>query len=133
MGVDGSVHRRVFGRRRRANVVGGRQYRHEVKVSAEEEGLLLRLAQDQGVTVPRLLVESALAFDRGETVSERRNALAELFALHRLLGSIANNVNQIARATNASGEVQADLRSALVAVRRIADRIDNALDGLRLR
>lgn len=47
---------RLFARRRRANVDGGRQHRHEVKVSPEEEGMLLRLAEAQHVTIPRLLV-----------------------------------------------------------------------------
>ena len=122
---------RQFARRRRANVEGGRPHRHEVKVSPEEEGILLRLAAEQRVTVPRLLVESALAA-RSETPSERRNAMAELFALHRLLASISNNVNQMAKATNATGEVQEELSATLSAVRRTALRIDDAIDGLSL-
>ena len=86
---------RLFARRRRANVDGGRQHRHEVKVSPEEEGMLLRLAEAQHVTIPRLLVESALASATSETPTERRNAMAELFALHRLLAAVSNNVNQM--------------------------------------
>ena len=101
-------------------------------MSPEEEGMLLRLAAEQGVTVPRLLVESALAAEAGETPSERRNAMAELFALHRLLASISNNVNQMAKATNATGEVQTELGATLSAVRRTAERIDQAIDGLSL-
>jgi len=122
---------RQFARRRRANVEGGRPHRHEVKVSPEEEGILLRLAAEQRVTVPRLLVESTLTA-RSETPSERRNAMAELFALHRLLASISNNVNQMAKATNATGEVQEELSATLSAVRRTALRIDDAIDGLSL-
>ena len=94
--------------------------------------MLLRLAAEQGVTVPRLLVESALAAEVGQTPSERRNAVAELFGLHRLLASISNNVNQMAKATNATGEVQAELGATLAAVRRTAERIDEAIDGLSL-
>lgn len=123
---------RLFSRRRRANVDGGRQHRHEVKVSPEEEGVLLRLAEAQHVTIPRLLVESALASGRSETPTERRNAMAELFALHRLLAAVSNNVNQMAKATNATGEVQAELSATLKAVRRTARRIDDAIDGLSL-
>ena len=62
---------RLFARRRRANVEGGRQHHHKVKVTPEEEGMLLRLAEAQHVTIPRLLVESALAalvVDRPESV-----------------------------------------------------------------
>ncbi|PYF96345.1 mobilisation protein (MobC) [Georgenia satyanarayanai] len=100
-------------------------------MSPEEEGVLLRLAAEQRVTVPRLLVESALTAG-AETPSERRNAMAELFALHRLLASISNNVNQMAKATNATGEVQEELTATLAAVRRTALRIDEAIDGLSL-
>ena len=119
-------------RRRRANVRGGRQHRHEVKVSPEEEAMLLRLALDQGVTVPRLLVESALAAAPGETLTERRATLAELFKIYRLLGNIANNVNQIAKATNATGEVQREMASTFAAVRRAAERVDTTIERLGL-
>ena len=84
------------------------------------------------VTIPRLLVESALASATSETPTERRNAMAELFALHRLLAAVSNNVNQMARATNATGEVQAEMSATLDAVRRTAVRIDDAIDGLSL-
>lgn len=46
---------------RRRNVKGGRVARHIVKVSPEEEGQLLALALQYKVTVPKLLVDSALA------------------------------------------------------------------------
>ncbi|WP_235857242.1 MobC family plasmid mobilization relaxosome protein [Occultella glacieicola] len=103
-----------------------------MKVTPEEEAVLLRLALAQEVTVPRLLVESALASETGETATERRNAIAELFRAHRLLAAISNNVNQMAKATNATGEVQEDLVETLRAVRRTAGRIDEAIDGLSL-
>lgn len=129
---DDKATGRLFARRRRANVPGGRQHRHEVKVTPEEEGMLLRLAEVQHVTIPRLLVESALAAERGETVTERKQILTELFALHRFLAAISNNVNQMARATNATGVVHGDLRVTLAKVRETAERIDTAIDALGL-
>lgn len=123
---------RLFARRRRANVAGGRRFEHKVKVTSEEEDLLLGLAQAQRVTVPRLLVESALAAGSSQTPTERRDAIAELFRVHRLLAAISNNVNQMAKATNATGEVQDELVVTLRAVRRTAERIDAAIDGLAL-
>lgn len=122
----------MFARRRRANAEGGRQHSHRVKVTPAEEGMLLRLAEAQHVTVPRLLVESALAAASSETPTERRDAIAELFRLHRLLAAISNNVNQMAKATNATGQVQDELEATLAAVRRTAERIDDAIDGLSL-
>jgi hypothetical protein len=129
---DETTDGRPSERRRRANVTGGRHARHEVKVSAEEEGRLLRLALAQGVTIPRLLVETTLASEAGETVTERRTAITKLFELHRLLAAVSNNVNQIAKATNATGEWQAETAAALDAVRRTAQRIDDAVDELSL-
>lgn len=123
---------RLFARRRRANVDGGRQHHHKVKVTPEEEGMLLRLAKAQHVTIPRLLVESALASESSETPTQRKQAMVELFALHRLLAAISNNVNQIARHANATGEVEPATVSTLAKVREVAERIDAAIDGLGL-
>lgn len=123
---------RMFARRRRANVAGGRQHHHKVKVTPEEEAQLLLLAEAQRVTIPRLLVEAALASAPGETTTERRDAITELFRLHRLLAAISNNVNQIARATNVTGDVHEELVATLRAARRTAERIDTAIDGLSL-
>ena len=122
----------LFGRRRRANVEGGRRHQHKVKVSPEEEAVLTRLAAEQQVTIPRLLVESALAAESSETPTQRKQAIAELFALHRLLAAVSNNVNQIARATNATGEAQEETSVTLAKVRQVAVRIDEAVDGLML-
>ena len=132
-GSDLSPQSRRRDRRRRENVEGGRQTRHEVRVSPEEEGILLRLALAQQVTIPRLLVESALASEMVETTTERKQAMAELFAMHRLLAGIANNVNQIAKATNATREVQPATVQTLAKVREVADRIDQAIDALTIR
>lgn len=87
--------------RRRRRGEGGRHHRHEVKVTLQEEALLRQLAVARRVSVPRLLVESAIA-GGVETASERHDAIEELFKVHRLLAKLANNVNQIARAANAS-------------------------------
>lgn len=121
---------RAFTRRRRANATGGRLHFHKVGVTPEEGGELARIAAAQHVTVPRLMVEAALSSERGETPTERRQAMAEMFAAHRLLAAISNNVNQMAKATNATGELPAELTATLAAVRRVAERLDEAIDGL---
>jgi hypothetical protein len=73
---------------------------------SEVEGVGLRArAAGLGVSVPRLLVESALS--GVETPAERRAWIAEVFELRRLLATIANNINQLARTANISGEVAA--------------------------
>lgn len=105
-----------LGRRRRANVAGGRQHSHRVLVTPEEEARLVRLAESARVTVPRLLIEAALAVGAGggETPTQRRDAMAELFAVRRLLAAVSNNVNQIARHANAGEQFPADATQDVV-------------------
>ena len=126
---DAAARRREQRRRRRANAAGGRRLRHTVKVTEAEEQLLTERASEQGITVPRLLVEAALA-GGGETATQRREVAAELFATYRLLAAISNNVNQIAKATNATGDAQPETAATLEAVRRTALRVDAALEGM---
>lgn len=121
---------RALARRRRENAPGGRRHRHSVLVTPEEEGVLVRLAAEQGVTVPRLLVEAATAERAGETASDRRELLTELFGVHRALGAVGNNLNQLTRAANASGDLAVELEHTLAAVRRQLMRLDDTLDGL---
>src|SRR5213079_508513 len=81
---DGSPNRSTA-RRRRSNAADGpRRIAHLVKVTAIEEAQLVVRAEQQRVTVPRLLVEAALS-DRTETPTVRRDAMAELFAVRRAL------------------------------------------------
>ena len=100
-----------------------------MKVTEVEGDALAARAAELAVSVPRLLVESALA-PVGEMASERRAAMVELFAARRLLAAVSNNVNQVAKATNATREVQADLVATLAAVRSVVFRIDECLEAV---
>jgi hypothetical protein len=113
-------------RRRRANVDGGRMHRHEVKVSPEEEAQLLALAEKHRVTIPRLLIEAALS-EGTENPSERRDQFMQLSALQRLVGTVANNINQIARHANATGDVPAEAAASIAHARAVIIRIDRQL------
>lgn len=117
---------------RRRRVLGGRHKRYIVRVSDVEEGYLRRLALAHRVSVQRLLVESTMAAGAGESLAERRAVIANLFALYRLAANIANNVNQIAKVANTTGEVRLELAAVLDAVRRVAVRIDAQIDELSL-
>lgn len=120
---------RTLRRKRRENVPGGRHHSHRVLVTPAEEAQLARLAAQQRVSVPRLLVEASLA-GTAETATERREAMVELFAIRRLLAAVSNNVNQVARHANAGEEFPQDAEASLAAVRRVVDRIDDAIEGL---
>ncbi len=94
----------------------------------QEERLILRAAERR-ITVARLLVESALA--GGADAAKAKSELAgELFRISRLLGKIGVNVNQIARATNATLEAQPQMAGALQAVGRVCARIESLLDDV---
>jgi hypothetical protein len=91
------------GRVRRAREPVPRHVIHKVKLTAEEREQLRRRAAELGVSVPRLMVESALS--GVETPTDRRRMVAELFETRRLLATVANNVNQLAHSANISGQV----------------------------
>lgn len=109
-------------RARQSNVVGGRTVVHKVKLTPEQKVALQARAEDRGVTVSRLMVESSLA-DRQGFASRRE--LVDLFAMSNALSALSNNMNQIAKVANGSGSVPADLVHTLDAVRRLVWRLDD--------
>jgi type IV pilus biogenesis protein CpaD/CtpE len=102
---------------------------HRVKVTAEQEQRLQGLAAGRGITVARLLVESALA-GGAESAGARAAVAAELAVAVRALGRVGVNVNQIARVTNATGEIQDGTAAALRAVEVAAAGVQTVLADL---
>ena len=119
---------RRLSRRRARNVPGGRPFKHEVKVTEAEEAKLVVAAAQHRVTIPRLLVMSALERSDEITAADKRELLVELFRVNRLLGNMANNVNQVAKAVNSTGEVPPQTphvyNAAFNAIRRVNETID---------
>lgn len=74
-------------------------------------------------------MESALS-PAGQTPSQRQAVITELFALHRTLAGIANNINQMAKATNTTRALSPDLSETFELTRRLAERIDDTIDRL---
>ena len=124
---------------RRRRVAGGRQHRHVVRVTPEEEARLLVLAGQYKVSVAKLLVDSALAAGAAKSSAATatpaggsagpvdRAVAVELFAAVRQLAGIATNVNQIARKANTTGEVAAETPATLREVRECAASIEALL------
>jgi hypothetical protein len=122
--------RRLFGRQRRANDNdGARQKRYTVKANKEEQTQLEARALVRGVTVPRLMVESALNLHI-ETDTDRKEAIAELFALRRLLANVANNVNQMAKYANEERAFPADADAIVKEYRALVPQISAAVERL---
>ena len=95
-------------------------------MTAEEEAVLVRLADQAGVSVPRLLVESTVAEDR-VTATDRKAMLVALFDLSRVLGGVANNLNQLARHANATGEFPPGAFAVREQVRVLLPRVEQVL------
>src|SRR5699024_7478416 len=107
---------------------GGRTVRREVRLTEFEDNALMLKASAQGVSVQRLMVESALTFETGETATERRDAIGVILQAQRQLAAIGNNLNQIARATNAGEPIEAGITRSLEYLRSVMRRLDGAAD-----
>lgn len=123
---------RALRRRRLPNVDGGRPFTHQVMASAEEEAAIQARAKVLGVTVPRLLLESALAAPTTDSVTglppaDKLEICDRMYSLSVLVRQIGTNVNQIAKAANATGTVGDELDATAAAVRRTLERIDAAM------
>lgn len=105
---------------------GRRGVLHKVRVTAEQEAVLVAKANRHGWTVARLLAESALRGSAEDAAAVKR-LTGELFDLQRAFAAVGNNLNQIARATNATLEAQPETDGALQAVGRVCVRIEMLL------
>ena len=121
--------RRLFGRQRRANVDVPRDRRYTVKVNAEEDTQLRARAVVAGVTVSRLMFESAMNAHI-ETDTARQEVIAEFFAVRRLMANVANNVNQLAKYANTESVFPQDAEAIVAEYRAIVPRLSDALDRL---
>jgi Bacterial mobilisation protein (MobC) len=116
-------------RGRQRSVRGGRVIAHKVKVLADQEARLQGLAAEQGVSVSRLLVESALAGD-GWTSAQRRELVRQLLAARRDLAGLATNVNQLARWANTVERFPRDARERVGRIDEAIARLERAVAGL---
>ncbi|GAA2130915.1 hypothetical protein GCM10009825_12220 [Arthrobacter humicola] len=127
--TDEKAARSRLTRRRRENSPAGTKKHRDLWVTAEEEAALVTRAEREKVTVPNLLISSALS-EQSDSPTERRAIAAELMSLHNLLARSSNNINQLARQANATSEFPVEAREALKHLRSVAMRIDDAIDGL---
>ncbi|WP_405183719.1 MobC family plasmid mobilization relaxosome protein (plasmid) [Nocardia sp. NBC_01377] len=109
-------------RKRQANIADGRRHRHVVKLSDAEEEDLTRRAEEAGVSVARLLVESAQ--DSGRVEAGRAHAAMQLLELDTELRRIGSNLNQLVRYAHQQREIPEHLGDALHAVTRACLSVD---------
>lgn len=133
--TDGTGRRpgRLGARRRSREPGNPRTIRHVVRVDqATEKQLVERAAEGGFLNVVDLMVESALA--GGADSAQAAHELAgELYRVTRFLGKVGVNINQIARATNATLETQPETVAAMEAVERAIARLEDLLSELGAR
>jgi uncharacterized protein (DUF1778 family) len=98
-------HGRGGGGRKRLRDALARPGQINVRVSDQEREALTAKAARAGVTIPRLMVEAALEGDGPEIRRERLALARSLNETRATLATIANNVNQLARVANTTGEL----------------------------
>ena len=129
--MGGHSRVRALRRRRAANVPGGRNQSFRVRVSDEEALALHGLAAARNVTVPRLLLESALAglSDRDGvlTRAEKDELLAAIGPLRRDVEGVGVNVNQMAHHMNATTEMSSEWLSVGTSARGVLDAVSAVL------
>lgn len=123
--------RKLFGRKRRRNAPAGesRDKVYRVYVNDEEDVQLRARAAVRAVTVPRLLFESAMNV-HVETSTDRKAAIAELFAIRRLLANIASNANQIAKYANTERTFPAEASAIVDEYRAIVPELQKVVRRL---
>ena len=114
---------------RRHRLEGGRSVKLTVRLSDAEYDAIAARADSAGVNAQRFLVDSALASRRPQARVPAA-LTAELSGIRRLLGSLSNNMNQIARWLNSGGRPDARVTAAMDAVRRATIRLDAVLGWL---
>ena len=86
---------------------GKRDRRVPLKVTADELAALRDRAANQGWSVARLLVSSALEAPPASSAEQQRAEIEALVELRRLLANATGNLNQLARHANTSGDLPA--------------------------
>lgn len=125
-GVDVAGQRQA---RRLRRHPGGRRNVVKVLMTDAEAAAVRDRAAQVGVSVPRLLVESALAGD-ARTVSERHALVEEFLGARRLVAAVSRNLNQLTVGLHSTGRARPELETALHAAARTLARLDGAVEDL---
>jgi hypothetical protein len=110
-------------RRRQRRVEGGSPIRINIRTTSDTYLRLVIAAALAGLSVPRYLIESALHESAGGwSLLQQRRWTERLDIVETRLIRIGVNLNQMAAATNATGELPASLAGALAYFTATLDR-----------
>lgn len=122
------TNRRAW-RRRRKRIEGTTQY-VRVSMSEVERAQLYKMERETGLSASALMVEAALGSADPVAVDLRRQQLAELLTMRRYMATIANNVNQVARHFNTTGEVGQEAAATLREAREFGAKVLAVIEDL---
>lgn len=125
----------VVGRRLSSRVANGqRRFRIQVNVTAEQAQLLRMRADNLGLSMSRVLVDSAFKpVESGEIdAAALRESVVLLREYRRKLEGMATNLNQIAKHANTVSQVPADFGAVVEAVNQLVDEVNDLLLTVRI-
>jgi len=108
------------GPRRRRRVPGGRSHQVNAVFTTDEYALVTARAAGQRMTVPHYLAHVALAGgqDNARVVEQNQLVLHQLVMMTAQVRRVGQNVNQVLRLLNGTGEVTRHAESTLAAAER---------------
>ncbi|WP_458117261.1 plasmid mobilization relaxosome protein MobC [Arthrobacter sp. D2-10] len=127
--VAGKPARRVWSSRRK-RIEGKTQY-VRVSMSEMERARLLKLEAQTGLSPSAILVDAALGTGDPASLQLRKQELATLLEIRYLVATAANNINQVARHQNTTGEMASNGRAAVQEAREVMAKIVDVLEELK--
>lgn len=119
---------RRFHKRRRKNLVG-RRVVMKLTLSEVERAQLHRLEVQTGRSAQEILVSAALSSENGSPV-DRRALASSLLQLRYELSSVGNNLNQVAKHANSTGELKPEIYEIVRSIRDQLTSINKTLSEL---
>ncbi|WP_299169010.1 plasmid mobilization relaxosome protein MobC [uncultured Arthrobacter sp.] len=121
--------RRVWSSRRK-RIEGKTQY-VRVSMSEMERARLLKLEAQTGMSPSAILVDAALGTGDPASLQLRKQELATLLEIRYLVATAANNINQVARHQNTTGEMASNGRAVVQEAREVMAKIVDVIEELK--
>ncbi|MBG0831614.1 hypothetical protein HS041_28185 [Planomonospora sp. ID67723] len=116
---------------RRGRIAGGRPNRYNVRLTDAEDEEFTAAAEQSGVTVPYLMVESTRAALRGGgrmSAVEAREAVRETHGIWRQMRVVGVDLEHLMAATASGSPGEAALQAAMDQLTRTLQRADRLMD-----
>lgn len=121
--------RHVWSSRRKR--IEGKTVYVRVSMSELERAQLLQLEAQTGLSPSAILVDAALGSGDPAVLTVKKQEVVTLLAIRRLIATAANNMNQIARHANATGEVKDYAAAAMQETRQLMRQIEAKMYELK--